>query len=73
MRTSPTITETNFVVLYAGGSEQAITSVDDISQDNQFVSFRAVVSGSLTVGQAVALYSAGAASFAFDAELQEWL
>jgi len=69
MRTSPTITETNFVVLYAGGSEQAITSVDDISQDNQFVSFRAVVSGSLTVGQAVALYSAGAASFAFDAEL----
>ena len=69
MRASPTITETNFNVLYAGGSEEAITSVDDIFQDNQFLSFRAVVSGNLTVGQAVALYSAGAASFAFDAEL----
>ena len=69
MRASPTITETNFNILYAGGSEEAITSVDDIFQDNQFLSFRAVVSGNLTVGQAVALYSAGAASFAFDAEL----
>ena len=69
MRTSPTITETNFNILYGGGSEEAITSVDDISQDNQFLSFRAVVSGNLTAGQAVALYSAGAASFAFDAEL----
>jgi len=69
MRASPTITETNFNILYAGGSEEAITSVDDIFQDNQFLSFRAVVSGNLTVGQAVALYSAGAARFAFDAEL----
>lgn len=69
MRASPTITETNFNILYAGGSEEAITSVDDIFQDNQFLSFRAVVSGNLTVGQAVALYSAGAASFTFEAEL----
>ena len=69
MRTAPTIVETNFVVLYSSGSEEAITSVDDISQDNQFVSFRAVVSANLTAGHAVALYSAGAASLTFDAEL----
>ena len=69
MRAAPTIVETNFMVLYAGGSEEAITSVDDISKDNQFVSFRGNVSANLTAGQAVALFSAGAATLTFDAEL----
>jgi len=69
MRAAPTIAETNFGILYAGGSEEAITSVDDISQDNQFVSFRANVSANLTSGQAVALFSAGTATLTFDAEL----
>ena len=69
MRAAPTIVETNFGILYAGGSEEAITSVDDISQDNQFVSFRANVSANLTSGQAVALFSAGTATLTFDAEL----
>ena len=69
MRTSPSITETNFNILYAGGSEQAITSIDDISQDNQFLSFRANVAANLTSGQAVALHSDGAATLTFDAEL----
>ena len=69
MRAAPTIVETNFVVLHAGGSEEAITSVDDISKDNQFVSFRGNVSANLTEGQAVALYSAGAATLTFDSEL----
>ena len=68
MRAAPTIVETNFMVLHAGGSEEAITSVDDISQDEQFVSFRANVSANLTEGQAVALFSAGAASLTFDSE-----
>jgi len=69
MRTSPSITETNFNILYGGGSEQAITSIDDISQDNQFLSFRAIVAANLTSGQAVALHSDGAATLTFDAEL----
>mgnify|MGYP003664325646 FL=1 len=69
MRTSPSITVTNFNILYAGGSEQAITSIDDISQDNQFLSFRANVAANLTSGQAVALHSDGAATLTFDAEL----
>ena len=69
MRAAPTIVETNFMVLHAGGSEEAITSVDDISQDNQFVSFRGNVSANLTEGQAVALFSAGAATLTFDSEL----
>ena len=69
MRAAPTIVETNFMVLHAGGSEEAITSVDDISQDNQFVSFRGNVSANLTEGQAVALYSAGAATLTFDSEI----
>ena len=69
MRTTPTISETNFGILYGVGNEEAITSIDDISQDEQFLSFRANVSGNLTAGQAVALYSNGAASLAFDAEL----
>jgi len=69
MRTAPSITETNFGVMYASGSEEAITSVDDITQDEQFVSFRANVSANLTAGQAVVLYSNGAATLTFDAEL----
>ena len=69
MRAAPTITETNFVVMHGGGSEEAITSVDDISKDNQLVSFRANVSANLTAGQAVALFSAGAATLTFDSEL----
>ena len=69
MRTAPSITETNFGVMHGGGSEEAITSVDDITQDEQFVSFRANVSANLTAGQAVVLYSNGAATLTFDAEL----
>ena len=69
MRASPTIVETNFNILHGGGSEQAITSIDDISQDNQFLSFRANVAANLTSGQAVALHSDGAATLTFDAEL----
>ena len=69
MRTTPSITETNFMVMHGGGSEEAVTSVDDITQDEQFVSFRANVSANLTSGQAVALYSNGAATLTFDAEL----
>jgi len=69
MRTTPSITETNFGVMHGGGSEEAITSVDDITQDEQFVSFRANVSANLTAGQAVVLYSNGAATLTFDAEL----
>jgi hypothetical protein len=69
MRAAPTIVETNFMVLHAGGSEEAITSVDDISQDNQFVSFRGNVSANLTEGQAVALFSSGAATLTFDSEI----
>ena len=69
MRTTPSITETNFGVLHGTGSEEAITSVDDITQDEQFVSFRANVSANLTSGQAAALYSNGAATLTFDAEL----
>ena len=69
MRTTPSITETNFGVMHGGGSEEAITSVDDISKDNQLVSFRANVSANLTAGQAVALFSAGAATLTFDSEL----
>ena len=69
MRSTPSITETNFMVLHGAGSEEAITSVDDITQDEQFVSFRANVSANLTSGQAAALYSNGAATLTFDAEI----
>jgi hypothetical protein len=69
MRTTPSITETNFGVMHGGGSEEAITSVDDITQDEQFVSFRANVSANLTAGQAVVLHSDGVATLTFDAEL----
>jgi hypothetical protein len=69
MRTAPSITETNFNLLHGAGSEEAITSVDDIHHDEQLVSFRLVCADNLTVGQAVCLYSNGVATLTFDAEL----
>ena len=69
MRTAPSITETNFNLLHGSGSEEAITSVDDIHHDEQLVSFRLVCADNLTVGQAVCLYSNGVATLTFDAEL----
>jgi len=69
MRTSPTITETNFGILYSTGSEQAVTGVEDITQDNQFVSFKLTTAANLNVGEAVVLYSNGAATLTFDAEI----
>jgi len=69
MRTSPTITETNFGILYSTGSEQAVTGVADITQDSQFVSFKLTTAANLNVGEAVVLYANGAATLTFDAEI----
>ena len=69
MRTTPSITETNFNLLYGSGGEEAITSVDDINHDEQLVSFRLVCSANLTAGDALVLHSDGVATLTFDAEL----
>ena len=70
MRTTPSITNTNFQILYAGTTTVNISSISSIIAENCIVGFKLNCSGTpLTIGEATMLSANGDSKLEFSAEL----
>lgn len=70
MRTTPSITNTNFQILYAGTTTVNISSISSIIAENCIVGFKLNCSGTpLTIGAATMLSANGDSKLEFSAEL----
>ena len=70
MRTTPSITNTNFQILYAGTTTVNISSISSIIAENSIVGFKLNCSGTpLTIGEATMLSANGDSKLEFSAEL----
>jgi hypothetical protein len=70
MRTTPSMTNTNFQILYAGTTTVNISSISSIIAENCIVGFKLNCSGTpLTIGEATMLSANGDSKLEFSAEL----
>ncbi len=70
MRATPSITNTNFQILYAGTTTVNISSISSIIAENCIVGFKLNCSGTpLTIGEATMLSANGDSKLEFSAEL----